>query len=122
MLDSPERWRPLDQMDMLGMVASMPTHLGDGNHQGRKVSLDASEYGGVAILGLGGSAIGGDLISSLVSDSSDIPVDVIRSYTVPRFVGPDTLAIAVSFSGDTEETLSMTEDALEKGATVAVVS
>jgi glucose/mannose-6-phosphate isomerase len=60
----------------------------------------------IAILGMGGSAIGGDLLSGLVVNECPIPISVHRDYTLPAFVDDKTLVIASSYSGMTEETIS----------------
>lgn len=77
----------------------------------------------VIILGMGGSAIGGALLRSLVEAECPVPVIVNRDYGVPGWVGPRTLAIASSYSGDTEETLAAFDGCLARGAmTVALAS
>jgi len=70
----------------------------------------------VVILGMGGSAIGGDLVRSLVQSEAKIPVIVHRDYGLPAYVDDKTLLIASSYSGNTEETLSGFEPALKTGA------
>jgi len=70
----------------------------------------------VVVLGMGGSAIGGDLVRSLVQSESRIPVIVHRDYGLPAFVDDRTLVIASSYSGNTEETLSGFESALKTKA------
>ncbi len=69
----------------------------------------------VVILGMGGSAIGGDLVRSLVQSESRIPVIVYRDYGLPAFADARSLLIASSYSGGTEETLSAFEAALATG-------
>lgn len=69
----------------------------------------------VLILGMGGSAIGGDLLRTLVAGECPVPIIVSREYGAPVWAGPDTLAIAVSHSGNTEETLSALEHARTRG-------
>ncbi|WP_026998649.1 bifunctional phosphoglucose/phosphomannose isomerase [Eisenibacter elegans] len=76
----------------------------------------------VVVAGLGGSGIGGDLLSAWVSAEAKVPVIVIKGYQVPAFVNANTLFIASSFSGNTEETLSTLSQALELGAQIACVS
>ncbi len=76
----------------------------------------------VVILGMGGSAIGGDLLWTLVKDRCPLPILVNRDYDLPRFVGPDTLVIASSYSGDTEETLNAFEEARSRGAKVLAIT
>ncbi|MEA1960889.1 MAG: bifunctional phosphoglucose/phosphomannose isomerase [Bacillota bacterium] len=79
-------------------------------------------YSNVIVTGLGGSAIGGDILRIYSMQKVAMPVLVNRDYTMPAFVGPDTLVLAVSYSGNTEETLSAYEDAKAKGAQIIVVS
>lgn len=78
---------------------------------------------GVAILGMGGSAIGGDLARGLAAPHSPIPIFVMRDDQLPRFVDSKYLVIASSYSGDTEETLAAFAETLRRGAkTVAVTT
>jgi len=76
----------------------------------------------IVTTGMGGSAIGGDLLRSLFSDVCSVPVVVNRNYSIPKFVNKDTLFIAASYSGNTEETLSAFEKALKKKAMVVSMS
>jgi len=76
----------------------------------------------VVITGLGGSAIGGDLIRMMTTERSMIPISVNRNYDLPGFVDDKTLLIASSYSGNTEETLSAYEQAKAKKAKVIVIS
>ena len=122
-MDSLGRMRELDPRGVMRTVSQMPDALRDSNRLGRDVEVKRSTYGEVAIVGMGGSAIGGDMISSLVEEAGgSIPCRVARSYSVPKSIDPDSLVVAVSYSGNTEETLSMARDALSRGATVATVS
>ena len=76
----------------------------------------------VVVTGLGGSAIGGDLLRVFSTGRCSVPVMVNRNYTMPEFVGSDTVVFAVSYSGNTEETLSAYEDSMKRGATVIVIT
>jgi glucose/mannose-6-phosphate isomerase len=76
----------------------------------------------VVVTGLGGSAIGGDLLRVYCLDKCPVPVVVNRDYTMPEFVGRDTLVFAVSYSGNTEETLSAYRDARQRGATIIAIT
>jgi glucose/mannose-6-phosphate isomerase len=71
---------------------------------------------------MGGSAIGGDLLSSLVVDECRVPISVHRGYAPPAFVDDDTLVIASSYSGMTEETLSAFKTLLSNGAKKLVMT
>ncbi len=67
---------------------------------------DYAQINKVVILGMGGSAIGGEVVSNLLMTESAVPVWVHRDFDLPRFVDERTLVIAISYSGNTEETLS----------------
>jgi len=83
---------------------------------------DYSGVNKVVVLGMGGSAIGGDLVGSLAADEASLPVLVHRGYNLPAFVDGDTLVIASSHSGMTEETLSAFEQALATPARKLVIT
>jgi len=76
----------------------------------------------VVVTGLGGSAIGGDLLRTYAAGKVPVPIVVNRDYVLPEFVGPDTLVFAVSYSGNTEETLSAYTEALSRGASVIAIT
>jgi glucose/mannose-6-phosphate isomerase len=84
--------------------------------------IDRARIRVVVIGGMGGSAIGGELIRTLALDHSPVPVIVNRSYSVPAFVDASTLFIAVTYSGGTEETLSALADARQRGAQTVVIT
>jgi glucose/mannose-6-phosphate isomerase len=76
----------------------------------------------IAIFGMGGSAFGGELFANITENSIAVPVSIHRSYEIPAYIGPDTLCIICSYSGNTEETLSAAEQAKNKKATVIAVA
>lgn len=76
----------------------------------------------VLFLGMGGSAIGGDMVRVWTEQFSPVPIVVVRGYRVPNWVDARTLVLASSYSGNTEETLAATNEAAEKGARVAVIA
>lgn len=77
----------------------------------------------IVVIGMGGSAIGGDLLSALVSNECPCPINVYRGYDLPRFAtGPDTLVIGCSHSGNTEETLSAFSQAHERGTSLMAIT
>lgn len=73
-------------------------------------------------LGMGGSAIAGDFLKCYLHQEFPVPFMVNRNYTLPDFVGPKTLVIACSYSGDTEETISATKSAIEAKAHVVGIA
>jgi len=76
----------------------------------------------VLALGMGGSGIGNDIVSAVAGPLMDVPVVVGKDYELPAWVGPSTLVIAASFSGNTEETLEATATALERRARLVAVT
>jgi glucose-6-phosphate isomerase len=67
----------------------------------------------ILICGMGGSGIGGKLVSQWLQDELKVPVQLVQDYTFPCYVGPNTLVIGSSYSGETEETLFCVQKALE---------
>ena len=121
-LDDLEVMRRADPAGMLGLVAELPDQLEEAWRISRSLSLSWPEPRAVAVLGMGGSAIGGDLVRGIWSDRLTVPVEVVRSDELPAWVGPDTLVIASSKSGSTEETISALSTALERRCPVVVVT
>lgn len=87
-----------------------------------KLPQDYAEVNKVVILGMGGSAIGGDLASSLVAAEAKLPILIHRDYNLPTFVDAKTLVIASSYSGMTEETLFSFEQALDTESKKLVIT
>lgn len=82
----------------------------------------SSEVALVVVAGMGGSGIGGIYLRSLYEEMGKVPCVVVRDYSLPRFVGKDALVFACSYSGDTEETLSVVKEAIERGCSVMAVT
>ncbi len=76
----------------------------------------------VLISGLGGSGIGGTIAAEVVADEANIPILTNNGYFIPAFVDDETLFLACSYSGNTEETISATKLAYDKGAKIVVIS
>lgn len=120
-LDGQESWGPLDTGDMYGKILRFPdqavraVEIGRGSDLG---SLSSDKIQQIVVSGMGGSAIGGDLVRSYLADRLKVPMFVVRDYTLPAFVGPGTLLLASSYSGSTEETLSAYAQAKARGCTI----
>ena len=76
----------------------------------------------VLICGLGGSGIGGSIISQVVSTDANCPITINKDYKIPSFVNEKTLVVCCSYSGNTEESLEMLEQAEAKNAVVACIT
>lgn len=88
----------------------------------REVERCQKPYNNVMVSGLGGSAIGGDILKAYAFPKASIPVLVNRDYTLPNFVNEATLFVAVSYSGNTEETLQAYQHAKSRRAQILVIS
>lgn len=84
--------------------------------------LEAGGIQSILITGLGGSGIGGSIVSELCSDSATVPVVVSRDYFLPAWAGSQTLVIVSSYSGNTEETLYAMKQACERGCRIACIT
>ena len=122
MLDSKDAIRSVDTRDMLAAVETLPKQLSEGVRRGMRASVAKAPVTHVVVCGVGGSAIGGDLLRGWLSTASQVRCEVQRSYSLPAQVGKSTLAIVASYSGDTEETLAMFRDARRRRAKIVAVS
>ena len=123
-LDKPASYRVLDSDDMLRKLNEFPSLCRQAWDLAMQMDLPP-EFTGidkVVILGMGGSAIGGDLVSSLALTESHVPISVCRGYDLPAYVSDHTLVIANSYSGNTEETLSCFEQAVKSKAKILVMT
>jgi len=116
-----------DSMGFLDAVGGLPEQLAEAQRAAREAlaqaQLPAPEaVQSIAVLGMGGSGIAGDVLAAVANSTLAVPVLVLKQIRTPRFVGPDTLVFAVSYSGDTEETVEMATGAFDAGARVICVS
>lgn len=123
-LDDQDALRRLDRGDMLGAAAGLPAQVRDAWSITRSLRVPDSHRGvhAVAVLGMGGSAIGGDLVRGIWADRLRVPVEVVRGYELPAWVGPSTLVVASSHSGTTEETIGAFGQAAARKAPAAIIS
>lgn len=76
----------------------------------------------IVVAGMGGSAIAGDILAAVVGNGAPLPISTVRSYRLPGWVGATDLVIAVSCSGQTEETLSVATEAVRRGCQLMAVA
>jgi glucose/mannose-6-phosphate isomerase len=112
-LDDPSAFADLDPSNMLAEIDNLPDQLASAWELGEAHPLPAWEgIQNVLITGMGGSAIGADLLVAYVAEHCPVPVVLNRNYSLPAWArGPETLVIASSHSGNTEETLAAFEQA-----------
>jgi glucose/mannose-6-phosphate isomerase len=113
-LDNTSAYRQFDKSGMLDHLHGFPEQFQKAWEKVLKFDLprEYAKISNVVIAGMGGSAIGGDIARRLALAESKVPVFVHRDYGLPAFVGENTLVIASSYSGNTEETLSAFTKAL----------
>lgn len=109
---------------MIKFISKFTQQLEEAFEIGKKTSLNKTNktLENVIICGLGGSGIGGKIASQIIENYSSIPVVIHNSYSLPKFVGKNTLVIISSYSGDTEETVSSLEEAIKRKAEIACIS
>ena len=123
-LDNIETHESLDITGIRERIEDLPHQCLRAWEQGLKFSLpnDYRNVRNVVVTGVGGSAIGGELLGDLVFGDGSPLVTVCRDYHLPPYVGPDSLVIASSHSGNTEETLAAFNDAIQRKAKVVAVT
>lgn len=122
MLDSKDALRAVDKKDMMSSLELMPKQLSEGLRRGRTTAIPRFTPKSIFICGMGGSAIGGDLLCEWMTTQSEIPCSVLRSYSVPPHLGKDSLVVVASYSGNTEETICMMDEVRRRKAKVVVIS
>jgi glucose/mannose-6-phosphate isomerase len=111
-----------DAKDMLGAVERFPDFI--SNQLMRRPSAGRfphSVFRNVVFMGMGGSASAGDLVVDWLANQITVPAMVYRDPALPRFVGSDTLLIALSYSGETRETLSAFREARKRGSNLVAI-
>jgi glucose/mannose-6-phosphate isomerase len=120
-LDLKDQIKKIDQSGMYDVIYNFPAQFEDGLKRVEDVYLNKwgrMQVRSIIVAGLGGSAIGGDLVRSYLAEKIDIPFLVCRNYSLPELVRPSSLVFVSSYSGNTEETLSAFEDARQRGAKI----
>lgn len=117
-IDKADKVRAVDSEGMLDHIEALPDQVLQAWEEVLSLHLPGEYRGVKAVIfcGMGGSAIGGDLAAALAEPSCPVPVLVHRNYGLPAFVDENTLVIASSYSGNTEETLDAFRVAVERRA------
>lgn len=124
-LDDLKRFHELDPDDMLRHLDALPDQIETA--WAHAATLDLPDSFGrvdkIVVCGMGGSAISGDLLATLVEGECSVPIVTNRGYGLPAYAdGPNTLVIGVSYSGNTAETLAAFEVAQQRGAQLMAVT
>jgi glucose/mannose-6-phosphate isomerase len=129
----------LDKDNMIELLEEFPQKMRDALRLGEEfiiptnllpnpvtnistATIPIRNFKNMVVLGMGGSAIGGDLLSDYLADELSIPIVVIRGYDIPKFVDENSLVFTVSYSGNTEETISTLKKCLEAKARIIALT
>jgi len=125
LLDDISEVKKIDQNGMYDLIYEFPYQFEDALNITEAAKLPnwgTSQIKNVVVAGLGGSAIGGDLVRSYLAEKLNIPFFICRNYALPNFVDESTLIFISSYSGNTEETLSAYDDAQKRKAKILTLS
>ncbi len=114
----------VDRSNFFRLLVEFPQQVEDAVRIARtsEVKLNVRGIQHIVITGLGGSAIGGDLLRSYLADQIRIPIFVNRHYSLPEFVSRNSLAFVSSYSGNTEETIAAHREARKRKAKIVCIS
>jgi glucose/mannose-6-phosphate isomerase len=123
-LDTPAVVARIDREDMLARVRALPRQLAGARQAASAAQLTDRhrDVDLVVVLGMGGSAIGGDLVAAAAGERLRVPLLVQRDYHLPAGLGPRTLVVAASHSGETIETVTAAAEARERGLPLVVIA
>ncbi len=117
---SQQQIKKLDKSNLLGSIKLLGKQCAEAWRDVKKIKIPASYRGveNIVVSGMGGSALGGHFIQFLFADKLKLPVEIVRGYTLPAYVGPKTLLILSSYSGNTEETLAAATEGKKRKARI----
>lgn len=121
-LDDPAALRRADPGGMLDLVASAGRQARDALDAAAAADLRGPLPSTVVVAGMGGSGIAGDVLAALAAPAATVPVLTVKHDRLPRFVRAGTLVIALSYSGNTDETVAAAQQALQVGARLVAVT
>lgn len=106
------------------LIVGFPTQLVKALEIAQNSSFKpaANPIHNVVIAGMGGSGIGANLVQAITADNITVPIGISKSYETPAYISKNTLFLACSYSGGTEETIAAVKQAHEKGAQIVCVT
>ena len=123
MANDSEKIATVDRANMLDGLARFPEQIKESLAIAETVErFNFLKVDNVIIAGMGASAISGDIMASLFRDKLDVPLIVNRDYDLPKWVNKDTLVVCISYSGNTDETLSSFKIAYQKKCKIICIS
>ena len=121
-LNQVEKIKNVDKSNMLGHCVKTHEYCEDAVRLAKQVSVSYGKPKRILVAGMGGSAIGGEILQDWLLNELPIPIEVYRDYVLPAYVNKETLVFAVSCSGNTEETLSAFVDAVKRGCMIITIT
>jgi glucose/mannose-6-phosphate isomerase len=122
LLDDAKAIGEIDRSNMLSIMEKTPARLVRPVDALSTCRGDFGTLENVVLGGVGGSGIVGDILSDYCRQSTDVPVAVCRTLGIPKFIGKRTLFVAISYSGETQETLGQLQQAMRKRARVVAIT
>ena len=121
-LDDVKKMNKLDKSGMLKAIQSMPEQLEAGSKLAMDTPIPDLKPSNIIIGGMGGSAIGGDILTSLLFRRAPVPIHVNRGMFLPKFANGTTLLFIISYSGNTAESFSMMKEGIERGCKIIAIT
>lgn len=122
-LDKPDKMKQVDKSNMLGDLIKTPLYCQDAIERAKQVNVPENvSPKNIIIVGMGGSAIGGEILKDFLRNELPIPIEVCRDYVLPAYANEDTLVFVNSYSGNTEETLTAFLLAKQRKCTIVAVT
>jgi glucose/mannose-6-phosphate isomerase len=127
MLNELEEIKTVDKNNLIEIYLNFPDHIEEAIKIGESAELDEAilnfpELSNIVISGIGGSAIGGDILNSWLLNKLSVPIIINRDYSIPSFSNENTLLIGVSYSGNTQETLDAVAKGLDQNCRIVCVT
>lgn len=121
-LDEIDELSEIDKSGMLSFCIKTSYQYSEAARLSGDISIDFRGPANIVVCGLGGSAIGGELLKDWARQEASVSIEVNREYSLPAYANEETLALIVSYSGETEETLSAFLDALQRKCMIFCIS
>jgi glucose/mannose-6-phosphate isomerase len=122
LLDNVERINAVDKNGMINFSIDAARHYREAAKNAERIIVEYPKPSNIIVAGLGGSAIGGDLLKDWAKTQLNVPIEVSRDYKLPAYANKKTLVFITSYSGDTEETLSSFLDAIKRKCMIYCIS
>lgn len=121
-LDDLAEIKRIDKSDMLSFCVEAPKLCREAAKLAEAVQVIYSKPKTIIVAGMGGSAIGGELLKDWTRDKIDVPIEICREHSLPAYANKKTLVFVISYSGETEEALSMFLDSTKRNCMTFCIS